>query len=82
MLIQSLTNSRELFACQPVHHADAAESCFHLDEVIFIFDAAADDLSILAKRIVSHDLKHLFCVFRCADGNDLTLLGDVERVEA
>src|SRR5512132_2361838 len=78
--LRRLADARELLAGQPVDDAVAAEPGAHLHEAVRIADDLADDRRLPAERMRAHGRQQPFRVLRRAEGDELALVGDVQRI--
>ena len=77
----SLTDSGQLLADEHVDNARAAKACTHGDNPVRLRLDLADDCGMTAKRIFLHALDELFGHAAFDNGNQLSFVGNVQRVE-
>src|SRR5690242_5357990 len=76
-----LTNSRQLF---PRHHVEdpaAVDAAPELDRSLVTADDLADDGGFASERIGAHRCEHRVGIRRRDAGNELSFVGDIERIE-
>src|SRR5580765_6956679 len=76
-----LADARELIALQHIHDPSAPDARLQHDEPLWILDDDSDDLGVASVRPSAHAAEHAIDVPGRDHGQQLPLVGHVERIE-